>query len=105
MSNIRVLIFLTIFIIMITASFFIQANLSKQKSKWLGLIFPVIFTTIAAFLAFGATIYDGSIIKILVVFLLYMIPADIHVLIYLHMRNKMRGKNQHELDKMKIQDL
>ena len=105
MNNIRSLIILPILLISIIATFVIQFKLSKQKSRWVGLVFPFVFTMIAAFLTFGVTIYDGDIVKLLLTFILYMIPADIHILIYILVRNKEHSKNERELDKMKIQDL
>jgi len=105
MTNLRALIVLPILLILLIVTFFIQLKLAKQKSKWPGLIFPIFFTLIAAFLAFGATIYTGDIISLLLTFVVYLIPAIIHLLIYVIIRNNQHHKHQQEIDKMKIQDL
>lgn len=105
MTNLRALIILPILLLILIVTFFIQFKLSKQKNKWPGLIFPIFFALIAAFLAFGATIYTGDIISLLLTFVVYLIPAIIHLLIYVIVRSNQHFKNQQEIDKMKLQDL
>lgn len=105
MTNLRALIILPILLIILIATFIIQLKLCKNPNKWIGLIFPVFFTLIAAFLAFGATIYTGDIISLLLSFFFYLIPAIVHLLIFVIVRSNDRTKNQQEIDKMKIQDL
>lgn len=105
MTNLRALVILPLVLLILIATFMIQARLAKQKSIWPGLIFPFIFTGIAAFLAFGATIYDGNIMKIILTFIIYLIPADVHLLILALVRGKDRERRQREIDKMKIHDL
>lgn len=105
MTNLRALIVLPILLLILIVTFFIQFKLAKQKSKWPGLIFPILFALIAAFLAFGATIYTGDIISLLLSFVVYLIPAIIHLLIFIIVRSNDRSNKQQEIDKMKIQDL
>ena len=79
--------------------------LSLQKNKWLGLVIPILNLIFAAFASFGSMVYTGEIAPIIMVFILFSIPAAINFVIYLACREKVKEKNNNELEKMNIQDL
>lgn len=98
-SNISILVLIFI------ASLALQVFLSLQKNKWFGIVLPIIYLLLAAFVAFGLMMYQGDIAPIIIAFVLYSIPAIIHFVIYLVCRAKVKEKNNSELEKMNIQDL
>lgn len=102
---VRSLVVLPVLILVMVLLTALQIFLSLQKNKWLGLVLPVIYIGIALFLAFGAMIYTGDILPILMAFLIYLIPAIINIAIYLACRAKVKDRQKQELDKMKIHDL
>ena len=83
----------------------LQIFLSLQKNKWLGLVIPILNLIFAAFASFGSMVYTGEIAPIIMVFILFSIPAAINFVIYLACREKVKEKNNNELEKMNIQDL
>ena len=106
MKNISIILFIgSIFIILFIGSIILQIFLSKQKNKWFGLIIPIFYLFIAAFLSFGTMIYRGEIAPIIMAFILFSIPAIINFAIYFAYRAKIKEKNNNELEKMNIQDL
>lgn len=92
-------------LVVFTGSILLQVFLSKQKSKWLGLVLPAIHLTLAFIGSFGLMMYDGQILTILFGFFILSIPAIILLLVYFAVRGKMKGNHNEELDKMNIQDL
>jgi hypothetical protein len=98
-------IYLIVILIVIVLLIALQIFLSMQKNKWLGLVIPFMCFFLAAFLSFGATIYTGEIIPIIIYFIIYLIPAIINLLIYFACKAKVKGKENNELEKMNIHDL
>lgn len=105
MFNSRVLIFVSISAILLILSFVLQVQLSKRRSPIPGLFLPLFFTIVAFFFATFTTIYDGNLAPVLFAFIIYMIPADIHFVIYAIIRNNQKKLRKDEIDKMHIQDL
>lgn len=101
---------MNIFVILVTIFIFVvllalQVFLSMQKGKGFGLVLPIFYLLVAAFLSFGTMIYRGEILPIIMSFILFSIPAIINFVIYLVCRAKVKEKNNKELEKMNIQDL
>lgn len=99
-KNIFILLFL------IPGTILLQIFLSKQKSKWPGLILPVItfifsLIPILNIASFGNVI--NTIFLILTTFLLTNIPTIILITIYLSIRKS--RKKLSEIEKMNIKDL
>jgi len=93
-------------LILIVVPIILQVFLSKQKSKWPGLILPIItfgfsLLSILNIASFGNR--TNTIFVILTTFLLANIPTIILITIYLSIRKSM--KNMNELEKMNIKDL
>jgi len=105
MVNIKALIFIAILLMLLILSFVLQVQLSKRRSPLPGLLLPIFFTVAAFFFATFTTIYDGNLTPVLFAFILYMIPADIHFIIYAIIRNNQKKLRKDEIDKMHIQDL
>lgn len=101
----RFFILIVFSLIIFSGSILLQIFLSKQKSKWLGLVLPAIHLIFAFIGSFGLMIYDGQILPILIVFFILSIPVVILLLIHFVIRGKMNGSHKDELDKMNIQDL
>ena len=96
----------TFFFIFIIGGFAIlQVFLSLRKNKWLGLIIPILCLLFALFASFGSMMYAGSILPIIITFIMMLIPAIINFAIYLACREKVKEKDNDELQKMNIQDL
>jgi hypothetical protein len=83
----------------------LQVFLSLRKNRWLGFILPALYLLFAFFASFGQMIYTGSILPIVITFIMMSIPAIINFAIYLACREKVKDKNQSEIEKMSIQDL
>lgn len=105
MFNSRAIIFVSISAILLILSFVLQVQLSKRRSPIPGLFLPLFFTVAAFFFATFTTIYDGNIAPVIFAFILYMIPADIHFVIYAIIRNNQKKLQKDEIAKMHIQDL
>ncbi|HSN66185.1 MAG TPA: hypothetical protein VLS94_06065 [Fusibacter sp.] len=105
MFNSKALIFVSILAILLILSFVLQVQLSKRRSPLPGLFLPLFFTVVAFFFATFTTIYDGNLTPVIFAFILYMIPADIHFVIYAIIRNNQKKQQKDEIDKMHIQDL
>ncbi|MEA5096611.1 hypothetical protein [Sedimentibacter saalensis] len=101
----KVLVFLIAALIIIVLLAALQIFLSMSKNKYLGLILPVINLLVAAFMSFGNMIYTGDIAPILAAFAVFLIPAVINLAIYKACREKIKEKNNQEINKMNIQDL
>ncbi|SCZ79804.1 hypothetical protein [Acidaminobacter hydrogenoformans] len=102
---VRSVIVLPVLILIIVLLTALQIFLSLQKNQWLGLVLPIIYVGLALLLSFGAMIYTGDIVPILLALLLYLIPAAINIAIYLACRAKVKDKQKQELEKMNIHDL
>lgn len=94
-----------LFIVIILLLLALQVFFSIQKNKWFGLILPMLYLLFAAFASFGSMVYTGEIAPIIIVFLLFLIPVVINLVIYLACRAKVKEKDYNELNKMNIQDL
>ncbi len=99
-KNIFILLFLII------GTVILEIILSKQNSKWPGLVLPVItfifsLISILNINSFGNVI--NTIFLILTTFLLTNIPTIILITIYLSIRKS--RKNLSEIEKMNIKDL
>ncbi|AFM00669.1 hypothetical protein Desde_2327 [Desulfitobacterium dehalogenans ATCC 51507] len=87
---------------------FLQIFLAKKRSKWLGLIPPMITLLNSLLMVLGIAVYDGmtggaSVMLIASTFLTSNIPTIVLLGIYFGCREKMKIRSQ--LDKMNIQDL
>jgi len=88
---------------------FLQIYLSKQKSKWFGLILPVILFLFALLGGVGNVLIqdNATLLEILSIIipitLLLLIPFFASMLIYYICRKKLTS--QSEINKMKIRDL
>ncbi len=85
---------------------FLQIFLSKQESRWPGLLLPAIFMLFSLIAVFGVMAYDSvwqTIGLVLSVFLLYNIPTAVFLTIYFVLRGK--RKKRDELEKMNRQEL
>jgi hypothetical protein len=98
-------VYLIVMLVVIVLLIAIQIFLSMQKNKWLGLVIPFMCFFLATFLSFGATIYTGEIIPIIIYFIIYSIPAIINLLIYFACKAKVKEKDKKEFKKMNIHDL
>jgi len=101
MKGLTLIIVLLMFLILLV----LQVFLSMQKNKWFGLILPILYVLFAAFASFGSMVYTGQITPVIMVFILFSIPAIINLVIYLACRAKVKEKNNNEIKKMNIQDL
>ena len=86
----------------------LQIFLSKRKSKWPGLVIPIISFLIAFLYPLNMVapsdgVTAGFIVQMIIVWLLANIPTIIFLAIYFGCRGKQRRNKQ--LDKMNIQDL
>lgn len=99
---------LLIFLIFLIGIALLQVFLSKTKSKWPGLILPIISLLYSLIMVLSLAIYVGmSIGEIFILigstFIFSNIPTVILLTIYYVCREKMKARSQ--LDKMNIQDL
>lgn len=99
------IIVLPILLIILLIFLALQVFLSLQKNKWLGLILPILYELFALIVSFGNMMYTGQIAPIIMVFMLFSIPAIINFVIYLACRARVKAKNNNEIQKMNIQDL
>lgn len=97
--------FILVVLAIFTGLIVLQFYFSLQKNKWFGLILPIFYLLLAAFVSFGCMMYTGKIAPIIMAFILFSIPAIINFVIYLACKAKVEEKNNNELDKMNIQDL
>lgn len=79
----------------------LQILLSRAKNKWLGIIIPVLNLIIAILFSLNQATWGDA----MVYFLIMIIPLVVNIGIYLNCRSKLKGKNNSELIKMKIEDL
>lgn len=101
----------TLFIIpvlFIVGSIFLQLFLSKQPSKWPGLVLPSIsflfsLTIILSYAAFISLTALEILFQMIMLILLYNIPTMVFMAIYCSCRKKIKAKSQ--LEKMNVQDL
>lgn len=117
------LILMLIAVIVFIALIFLQNYLSKQKSKWLGIILPL-FTLVVSIITVACSndfhldfqssnggltaknpivIQPKTIPEMIIAFLFCNIPTIVLLLIYLVKRQEI--KKSSEINKMKIQDL
>ncbi|MCR1897926.1 hypothetical protein NSA47_02855 [Irregularibacter muris] len=99
---------LTISLLILVGIIWLQVFLSKNRNKWLGLIFPAIGFFYSLLMIFSIVIFKNmsawDIFGLIAsTFLLSNIPTIILLAIYFACRGKI--KRNDELDKMNIQDL
>ena len=93
------------FVVLIVGGTFLQIFLSRRKSKWPGLILPLLTFLYALALTLNVTAVDGAFPwgALLATFLLGNIPTLVLLAIYWAVREKFRIRDQ--IDKMNIDDL
>lgn len=106
MTNVSILLFFVL--ALSVGGIFLQICLSKKKSKWFGLILPIITFLYSLVMIFNIAILDGMTggeIFILFgsTFIISNIPTIVLLVIYFGCRENMKSRSQ--LDKMNIQDL
>ena len=96
---------LIVFLVLIVGGVALQIFLSRRKSKWLGLILPLLTFLYALALTLNVTSIDGAFPwgALLAAFLLGNIPTLVLLAIYWATREKFRVRDQ--IDKMNIDDL
>ena len=96
---------LIVFLVLIVGGVALQIFLSRRKSKWLGLILPLLTFLYALALTLNVTSTDGAFPwgALLAAFLLGNIPTLVLLAIYWAAREKFRVRDQS--DKMNIDDL
>ncbi|WP_418725844.1 hypothetical protein [Dysosmobacter sp.] len=96
---------LIVFLVLIVGGVALQIFLSRRKSKWLGLILPLLTFLYALALTLNVTSTDGAFPwgALLAAFLLGNIPTLVLLAIYWAVREKFRVRDQ--IDKMNIDDL
>lgn len=96
---------LIIFIVLIVGGVLLQIFLSRRKSRWPGLILPLLTFLYALVLMLNVTSTDGVFPwgALLSTFLLGNIPTVVLLAIYWAAREKFRVKDQ--IDRMNIDDL
>ena len=96
---------LIVFLVLIVGGVALQIFLSRRKSKWLGLILPLLTFLYALALTLNVTFIDGAFPwgALLAAFLLGNIPTLVLLAIYWAVREKFRVRDQ--IDKMNIDDL
>lgn len=106
MKNATIMLFFVL--VLLIGGVFLQIFLSKKKSRWFGLILPIITLLYSVLMVLGIAAYDGMtggeiFMLIASTFLISNIPTIILLGIYFGCREKMKIHSQ--LDKMNIQDL
>lgn len=106
MKNVTIMMFLVL--ALLVGGIFLQIFLSKKKSKWFGLILPIITFLYSLLMIFNIAVFDGMtggeiFILFASTFLISNIPTIVLLGIYFGCREKMKIRSQ--LDKMNIQDL
>ena len=103
MNITRILIILALAICVIL----LQIFLSKRKSKWPGLVLPMMAFLFSLLIPLNMTAFGGItldyIFQLLLVWLIGNIPTIVLLTIYFSCREKQRKKKQ--IEKMNIQDL
>ena len=96
---------LIVFIVLIVGGVLLQIFLSRRKSRWPGLILPLLTFLYALALTLNVTSTDGAFPwgALLATFLLGNIPTLVLLAIYWAAREKFRVKDQ--IDRMNIDDL
>lgn len=96
---------LIVFLVLIVGGVALQIFLSRRKSKWPGLILPLLTFLYALALTLNVTSIDGAFPwgALLAAFLLGNIPTLVLLAIYWAVREKFRVRDQ--IDKMNIDDL
>lgn len=102
------MVMLLIVLVLLVGGILLQIFLSKTKSRWFGLILPIITFLYSLLIIFSIIIYDGMtageiFMLISSTFLLSNIPTIFLLVIYFACREKVKIRSQ--LDKMNIQDL
>lgn len=106
MRNVTIMLFIVL--ALLVGGVFLQIFLSKKKSRWFGLILPVITFLYSLLMIFSIAIFDGMtggeiFMLFASTFLISNIPTIVLLGIYFGCREKMKIRSQ--LDKMNIQDL
>ena len=96
---------LIILFILIVGGILLQIFLSKRKSKWPGLVLPLLTFLYSLLMVLGVAAYDGTFAwgPILAALITGNIPTLVLLAIYWAAREKLRVKDQ--IDKMNIDDL
>lgn len=103
-----VVIYLLISVLFIAGMIVLQVFLSKQESRWPGLVLPIISLILSFLYPLNMPVpidgvSGGFVLQILAVWLLANIPTIVFLAIYFGCRAKQRRNKQ--LEKMNIQDL
>lgn len=106
MKNVTIMLFFIL--TLLVGGVFLQIFLSKKKSKWFGLILPIITFIYSLLMIFNIAVFNGMtggeiFMAIASTFLISNIPTIVLLSIYFGCREKMKIRSQ--LDKMNIQDL
>lgn len=106
MKNTTIMLFFVL--VLLIGGIFLQIFLSKKKSRWFGLILPIITLLYSLLMVLGIAVYNGMtggeiFMLITSTFLISNIPTIVLLGIYFGCREKMKIHSQ--LDKMNIQDL
>ncbi len=99
---------LTILLLISLGFIVLQVFLSRSKSKYLGLILPIISFVIGLVITISVFLYEGAIVGgAIIVFFLMQIPTIIYLVVYIIVRSTIKSKDteKSELEKMSIQDL
>lgn len=96
---------LIVFVVLIVGGILLQIFLSRRRSKWPGLVLPLLTFLYALALMLNVTSADGAFPwgALLAAFLLGNIPTLVLLAIYWAVRERFRVKDQ--IDKMNIDDL
>lgn len=96
---------LIVFVVLIVGGILLQIFLSRRRSKWPGLVLPLLTFLYALALTLNVTSTDGVFPwgALLAAFLLGNIPTLVLLAIYWAVREKFRIRDQ--IDKMNIDDL
>jgi len=101
------MIILPMFIMLFVGQGFLQVLLSKSKSKWPGLVLPIVnfCFSVLVMIVMAIRLYNGTtfrVFPILFVFILCNVPTLILMVIY---RTYQKKNLPNEFDKMNIKDL
>ncbi len=101
------IVILPLFIMLFVGQGFLQVLLSKSKSKWPGLVLPIVnfCFSLLVLIVMAIRLYDGitfRVFPLMFVFILCNVPTLILMLIY---RTYQKKNTPDEIEKMNIKDL
>ncbi len=109
-ASVSILLIISVFLMVIPAGVLLQILLSTRKSKWFGIILPVLsfLMSIVYVLNISGTSVNGRAFwsggfGVIVVFIMGNVPTIVLSIIYMACREKVK-KNK-EINKMNIHDL